>query len=108
MAQTFMTEEEILNTMPGSTIFSLAFSDGKTKAKQVIEKPKKEAKKKGKIVGDLGGEPYQSKWYVKKGQWCEEWPGGSACWQLERVNDTQIRVYDNGKPHDQLWKVVKP
>ena len=61
MAQTFMTEEEILNTMPGSTIFSLAFSDGKTKAKQVIEKPKKEGKKKGKIVGDLGGEPYQSK-----------------------------------------------
>ena len=62
-AQSFLTDEEILNTMPGTTIMSLAFSDGKTEVKQVIGQPE-EGKTKGKISGDFGGESYTSKWFV--------------------------------------------
>jgi len=102
--RTFMTEEEILNTLPGSTVSSIAFSDGKTKVKQVIGKPES-GEKNGQIVGDFGGEAYRSTWKVKNGMWCEDWDGGSDCWQIEQAGELLIRLYLNGKPRDQLWTI---
>jgi hypothetical protein len=99
-AQTFMSEDELLATIPGSVI------DGKSKNGTVWAQAysvAKGGKKSGTINVNFGGEKSKSKWAVKDRMWCEDWGSGSACWQVERVGDKGLRMYENGKPKPNLW-----
>lgn len=101
-AQQFMSEEELLATFPGSTI------DGKTDkgVPWVQAYSKFDGKnKKGVIAGDFDGTEIKSTWYVQDGQWCEDWGDGSACWQVERVGKKKLRMYVDGNPRPNLWKL---
>jgi hypothetical protein len=101
-ATEFMSEKEILQTIPGSVIRSTS-NDG-TKWVQSYSGYKGGAKK-GIIKGNFGGTKYDAKWFVKKGQWCENWGDGEACWQVERVDAKSLRLYENGKAKKNLWKL---
>ena len=102
IAQTFMTEAEMLETFPGATVSGISNSDGKTHWTQTYNQPKK-GKKKGKITGKFGADSYKANWKIKKDKWCETWKGGRACWQMERVGEHEIRLYKKGKALDKLW-----
>ena len=99
-AQQFMSEDELLATIPGSTI------DGKTDKgvawAQAYSKYNG-SKKKGAISGVFEDSKYDSIWYVQDGQWCEDWGDGNACWQVERVSAKKLRMYADGKPRPNLW-----
>jgi hypothetical protein len=100
LAQNFMSEDELLATIPGSTI------DGKTDSGvawvQGYSK-RKGNKKSGVIKGSFDGQEINSKWFVKDGQWCEDWGSGSQCWQVERIDEKSLRMYENGKPRPNPW-----
>ena len=98
-AQEFMKKEELLVTIPGHTI--RAKSNDGTAWFQVYSA----GKKKGLIEGEFGGEPIKSKWYVKGDKWCEDWGSGKACWDVERVDASSLRMYENGKPKKNVWKL---
>ena len=100
-AQTFMTEDELLVTIPGSSISSkgdngVAWAQNYSKAN---------GKRKGVIKGVFDGTKYDAKWFVKGGQWCEKWADGEACWSAEKVDAKSLRMYKEGKPHVNLWKL---
>ncbi|MCC0065124.1 MAG: hypothetical protein H6895_13735 [Defluviimonas sp.] len=99
-AQTFMSEDELLATIPGSTI------DGKTDQGEKWVQAYSAfdgKKKKGVIAGKSGGADFKSKWYVENGQWCENWGDGHACFQVERVSKKELRMYRDGKARPNLW-----
>lgn len=100
-AQEFMTQKELLATLPGNTAYGIANGDGKTRWVQNYGK----GRKKGKIAGLYGEEQYKAKWSVDGNLWCEDWGTGSGCWKFERVGTNQLRVYENGKPLKNLWTV---
>lgn len=100
LAQSFMTEEELLATIPGSMI------NGKTNKGVPWAQSYgayKGGKKKGAIKGIMNDTKFDSKWYVENGQWCEDWGDGQACWQVERVDEKSLRMYADGKPRPNLW-----
>ncbi|MGB7270781.1 MAG: hypothetical protein WBC90_14815 [Albidovulum sp.] len=101
-AAEFMTEKELLQTIPGSVIRSTS-RDG-TKWVQSYSGYKGGAKK-GIIKGNFGGTKYDAKWFLKKGQWCENWGDGQACWQVERVDEKSLQMYRDGKAERHLWKL---
>lgn len=100
-AQTFMSEEELLATIPGSSI------NGKTDdgVSWVQNYSKANGKRKGAIKGLFKGDKIVSKWFVKDGQWCENWGSGQACWSVEKVDAKSLRMYSDGKPRPNLWKL---
>lgn len=98
-AQEFMTQEELLAAIPGHTIRAKS-KDG-TSWFQVYST----GKKKGTIEGEFGDQPIKSKWYVTGDQWCEDWGAGKACWDVERVDANSLRLYENGTPKKNLWKL---
>lgn len=100
-AQTFMTEEELLATIPGSSI-SAKTDEG---VKWVQNYSKANGKRKGAIKGLFKGEKITSKWFVRDGQWCENWGSGEGCWSVERVDAKSLRMYSDGKPRPNLWKL---
>lgn len=100
-AQTLMTEEELLATIPGSSISSK--TDKGVKWAQNYGKAK--GKRKGAIKGVFDGTQYDAKWYVENGLWCEDWGDGQACWSVERVDAKSLRMYVDGKPRPNLWKL---
>jgi len=104
---TYMTEEELLSTFPGSTVSSISNRDGKTPWTQDYGEPRK-GKMKGKIKGVFGGSSYSSTWEIKNGQWCEDWGSGKSCSNMVRVDETHIRVYKSGKPQKNLWELELP
>ncbi len=98
-ATEFMSKADLLATIPGRTIsakdnkgtpWTQVYSSGKTK---------------GTIEGDYNGKAFTAKWFVKGDQWCEDWGDGKACWDVERVDETSLRMYENGKPKKNLWKL---
>lgn len=99
VAQEFMTQAELLATFPGSTIQS------KTNEGVPWAQAYSTGKKKGTIAVNFDGQKLKSKWYVKGDQWCEDWGDGKACWDVERVDATSLRIYENGKPKKNLWKL---
>lgn len=100
-AQSFMTNEELLATIPGHTFYGISNSDGKTQWAQTYSAYK--GRKKGKVAGNFGGEKYEGKWQVKNDQWCEDWSTGKGCWSIERVDAKNIRVYKDGEPLKNFW-----
>ena len=105
-SQTFMTEEQMIATMVGATLSGIAIKDDRTPWTQTYH-PHKKGKPKGKIDGAYGGDPYKSKWWVKKGKWCEDWGSGRGCWNLELVDDSTIQAYKDGKPLKNVWTIEK-
>ncbi len=100
-AQEFMTQKELLATIPGNTIYGISIQDDKTRWIQSYGK----GRKKGKIAGVYGKEQYKAKWSVKGNLWCEDWGDGGACWNIERVGAKSLRMYNGGKPQKRLWKL---
>ena len=92
-AQDFMTQKELLATIPGSTVSGIANSDGKTPWAQAYGK----GRKKGKIAGNFGGDTYEAKWFVDGNQWCEDWGSGSGCFQFVRLSEKELLPYKNGQ-----------
>lgn len=102
LAQTFMTEEELMSTFSGATVSGISNGDGKTEWTQVYQQPKK-GKTKGNGTGIFGGDKYNFSWRIKKGKWCERWSTGGQCWDMERLDDKTIRIYKNGEPEKHTW-----
>ena len=103
-AQEFMTQAELLETIPGSQISGISYQDNKTPWVQAYSKAN--SRKKGLISGIWNKkEKYQSAWYVKGDQWCEKWSDGEGCWSIERVSAKKLRVYKDGKPMKNTWNL---
>lgn len=100
-AQTFLTQKELLSIFPGATMYGISNNDGKTKWVQTYGK----GKRKGNISGLWGNDKYKSKWYVKNGQWCEDWGISKACWDIEQVEPKKLRMYKKGKPLKHLRNI---
>jgi hypothetical protein len=101
-ATDFMSEEELLQTIPGSVINGTS-NDGTRWAQSYSAY--KNGKKNGIIKVNFGGKKSDSKWFVDKGQWCENWGTGQGCWMVERVDSKSLRMYENGKAKKNLWKL---
>ena len=99
--QEFMTQKELLATIPGGTLSGISNSDDKTRWVQNYGK----GRKKGKIAGLFGKEQYKSKWFVKGNKWCEDWGTGNGCWDVERVGEKELRGYVDGKPLKNSWMI---
>lgn len=100
-AQTFMTEEELLATIPGSSISSK--TDKGVKWAQNYSTAN--GKRKGAIKGVFEDTKYDAKWYVQNGLWCEDWGDGNECWNVERVDAKSLRMYRGDEPRPNLWKL---
>ena len=102
-AQTLMTNDELLATMPGQVLYGLSNRDNKTQWIKTFS-ARKGRRKKGKIAGNFGGKKYVSNWQIKAGQWCEFWDSGKGgCYSLERVDAKNFRIYIDGKPQKNFW-----
>jgi|GEM_PF-6921814 len=99
-AATFLTNEELLTTIPGKTL-SGKTDDGK-KWTQTYSKGKRN---KGRYNGIYEGEKYTGKWFVKNGQWCENWGEGNECRYMEQIKNNKLRGYKDGKPRKYLWTI---
>lgn len=96
-AKTYMSQEELLATLPGATVESVT-TEG-TKWSQTYS-AYNGSKKKGTIDVVFGGEAMTSKWYLNGNQWCENWGSGKQCWEMERLNDKQLMPHGDGKKHN--------
>ncbi|MEL6432198.1 MAG: hypothetical protein AAFQ28_00175 [Pseudomonadota bacterium] len=103
-AQQFMSEAELLATIPGSQISGISNQDGKTEWVQAYSKYN--GRTNGAISGLWDGkDKYKAKWFVRNGQWCEEWDSGKGCWQVERLSEKKLRIYLDGKPFKNTWSI---
>jgi hypothetical protein len=98
-ATEFMTRAELLATIPGKSI------QGKSNDGTPWVQTYATGKTKGAIEGLFGKQKIVSKWYVEGNKWCENWGSGHACWDVERVDATSLRMYENGTPKKNLWKL---
>lgn len=99
VAVTFMTQKELLATIPGHS------TSGKTAKGNKWTQVYSAGGKKGTIAGMAPDGAYKAKWYVKGNEWCEDWGSGHGCWHMERVGAHSLRIYINGKPHTKLWSI---
>ncbi len=104
-AQTFLTDAELLDAIPGMTVYSK--SDRGTPWAQNYSASDVDDAKKGAIRGIFGKRKYYAKWFVRDGNWCENWGKGQACWKVEKVNSTSLRMYSGATPRPNLW-YLKP
>lgn len=104
-AQTFLTDAQLLDAIPGMTVFSK--TDRGTPWAQNYSVADVDDKRKGAIRGVFGKRKYYAKWFVRDGKWCENWGKGQACWNVERVNSTSLRMYNGATPRPNLW-YLKP
>lgn len=97
--QTFLTEEEMLATLPGAQIAANDL-DGNPWSQTY-------GAARGKTAGgDFSGvwkdKKYKGKWQVKDGQWCEATKGWQGCFQFARKDAHTLLVFRDGKP-DPDW-----
>lgn len=103
-AQTFLSNAELLEILPGATIYSKT-DRGKPWA-QIYSEP--DGKIKGTIRSIFGKRRHYAKWYVRDGQWCENWGVGEACWHVEKVGFQTLRMYTlDGKPRRNFWMLKR-
>ena len=103
-AQTFLSNAELLDIIPGSTIYSK--TDRGTPWAQVYSEP--DGKTKGSIRGIFGKRKYYAKWFVRDDQWCENWGNGQACWRVEKVDFRSLRLYNrDGSARPNLWTLKR-
>lgn len=104
-AQSFLSDAELLDLIPGMTVFSK--TDRGTPWAQNYSVSDVDDAKKGSIRGVFGKRRYYAKWFVRDGQWCENWGNGIACWNVEKVSSTSLRMYDGKRARPNLWH-LKP
>ena len=104
-ARTFLNDAELLDAIPGMTVYSK--TDRGTPWAQNYSVSDVDDKKKGSIRGIFGKRKYYAKWFVRDGKWCENWGKGQACWNVERVNSTSLRMFNGDTPRPNLWN-LKP
>ncbi len=104
IAENFMSEEEMLDTFSSATISGLFLYDEKTRWTQVYDEFEA-GQTEGIIKGEIAGKPYDSKWFIKNGKWCENWGTGNGCYDLVRVDEKNIRAYEKGTPLKMLWEI---
>lgn len=92
LAQDFMSQKQILATIPGATLYGVSSSDGKTKWAQAYSK----GGKKGKINGVWGDKQYKANWYVKGDTFCEKGSDYDSCWNIVRVDEKTLQAYKKG------------
>lgn len=98
-AQTFMTQKELLETLPGATITGVSARNG-TAWIQVYS----EGRRRGNIAGRFGEDEYSAKWYVRQNKWCEDWGSGKACWFVERLDAKTLQTYEeDGTRKNNPW-----
>ncbi|WP_159089939.1 hypothetical protein [Ruegeria sp. Alg231-54] len=103
-AQVFMTQEELLATILGGQLSGVSNNDGKTPWVQAYSKAT--SKKNGKLNGLWDGkDKYTGDWFVKDDQWCEKGNWGQKCWSVERIGANEFRIYENGQPKKNTWKL---
>lgn len=104
LAQEFMTQEELLATIPGGQLSGVSNNDGKTPWVQAYSKAT--SKKNGKLNGLWDGkDKYTGDWFVKGDQWCEKGDWGQKCWSVERIGTKEFRIYEDGIPKKNTWKL---
>ena len=91
-ASQFMTQSQLLATIPGATLYGTSSNDGKTHWVQKYSK----GGTSGAISGLWGGAPYTSTWSVKGDMWCEKGDDFDACWSMLRVKDKELQPYKDG------------
>ena len=105
VAQDFMSEEEMLDTFSGVTISAVFLANKNKRWTQVYEEIKK-GDTEGIIKGVAGGIPYRSKWFIRKGKWCENWGTGNGCYDLVREDEKTIRAYEKSEPFKIAWEIL--
>ena len=105
-AQQFMSQKELLATLPGSQISSIDDEDNKSKWIQAYSK--NDGSKKGLVAGIWKKEKYQSTWYVEGNQWCEKWDNekwgsGETCMKFVRIGPKQLLKNKDGVPSKNFW-----
>lgn len=104
-AQQFMTQEQLLLAIPGST---LQGKDKKGVPWAQAYASSNGGKKKGKIAGNYDGSIFESKWYVDGNKWCEDWGSGSECWNVEQLAPGTFQMWKlNGTKHNKPWRKQK-
>jgi len=102
-AQTFLTDDEMMQRIVGKTLSGLTFKGNEPWSAQVL--PHKKGKPKGKMSGTHKGKDYTHSWKVKKGEWCVTRRNGTSCWQLEHVSDNEVRPWADGKATERVWRI---
>lgn len=101
-AETFLTAEELKETLVGKTLSGLT-KKGIPFSQKILEG--KPGKNKGLIEGTQEGNSYESKWKIKGNKWCENWGSGSGCWRIVRIDETTIQAYKGKKMLKHVWKL---
>ena len=103
-AQTFLSNAELLELLPGATLYSK--NDRGMPWAQINSLP--DGKNKGTVRSVFGKRRPYAKWFVRDGQWCENWGVGETCWRVERLDFQTLRMYGkNGKPRNHLWMLQR-
>ena len=101
-AQQFMSQKELLDTLPGSQVSGIWDKDNKSKWTQAYSD--NDGSKKGLVAGIWKKkEKYQSTWYVEGNQWCEKWDSGETCMKFVRIGPKQLLMYKDGVPSKNFW-----
>ncbi|MBS0564136.1 MAG: hypothetical protein JSR87_06600 [Proteobacteria bacterium] len=97
-AQEFMSEEELLQTLPGHEAHSV---DKKGNAWAQVYSARSGSKKSGVFNGVWKTDKYTGKWTVKNGQWCEDTGDWQGCFQFVRIDAKTILAYRDGQKQKQ-------
>ncbi|WP_170331608.1 hypothetical protein [Ruegeria arenilitoris] len=100
-AQDFMSQKELLATIPGATVRSVSNQDNKTPWVQAYSS----GRKKGKLAGNFGGDTYDGEWYVDGDAWCEKTGDWTGCFQFVRISEKELQPYKDGRPRKHTWKL---
>ncbi|PUB09966.1 hypothetical protein [Yoonia sediminilitoris] len=97
--RSFMTQEGLLATIPGATLYGVSSQDNETEWQQTYSA----GGTNGTIEVIWDGEPSTSKWFVDGDQWCEDWGTDSACFRLVKVSDNELVAFRSGKQIRNSW-----
>lgn len=100
-AQSFMSEEEMLATLPGAQVSGKS-RDGTPWAQAYGKRSGN--KTNGIFNGVFGTEKYKGKWAVRNGEWCEDTGDWQGCFRFVRTGDKTLAAYRDGKQQND-WQI---
>ena len=100
----YLTSKEIIEVYSGGTWTGMEEGDRYWETYQPHKSIEKAlAGKKAIVKGSWRDKPYSGRWWVEHNMLCVDfdgWDEDDDCWRMERVNDTQVRVYSQKNPSD--------